>query len=114
MAAAEYDVFLSHAWADGARPLEIKAALEGAGLRVWFDAEEIEDFAGITAIVTKGLAKSKALVAYQVTDQALLRAGQFRAPPYKFLLDGIADQRARGSEAALLGGLANRVHRFLR
>jgi len=35
------------------------------------------------------------------------------APPYKFLLDGIADERAGGSEAALLGSVANRFHCFL-
>jgi tetratricopeptide (TPR) repeat protein len=77
MASAEYDVFLSHAWADGARPQEIKAALEGAGLRVWFDVEEIEDFAGITVIVTEGLAKSKALVAYYSKSYPLRRACQW-------------------------------------
>jgi hypothetical protein len=48
---AEYDVFLSHAWADGDRPREIAEALEGAGLRVWFDAAEIADFEGITRAV---------------------------------------------------------------
>ena len=64
MAAAEYDIFLSHAWADGDRPQQIADALTKAGLRVWFDAAEINDFAGITHAVTEGLAKSKALLAY--------------------------------------------------
>jgi hypothetical protein len=60
----EYDVFLSHAWADGDRPQRIAKALEKAGLRVWFDATELEDFAGITRAIAEGLANSKALVAY--------------------------------------------------
>ena len=48
---ADYDVFLSHAWADGERPQQIAEALKAAGLRVWFDAVEINDFAsGITCI----------------------------------------------------------------
>ena len=64
MAAVEYDVFLSHAWADGERPQQIADALTKAGLRVWFDANEIKLFAGITSEVAEGLAKSKALVAY--------------------------------------------------
>ena len=57
--AAEYDIFLSHAWADGERPQQIADALTKAGLRVWLDAAEINDFAGITHAVTEGLAKSR-------------------------------------------------------
>src|SRR5664280_2080384 len=61
---ADYDIFLSHAWKDGERPQQIADALTEAGLRVWFDAAEIDDFASITRAVTEGLAKSKALLAY--------------------------------------------------
>ncbi len=76
-ARSEYDVFLSHAWADGDRPRQIKEALESAGLRVWFDAEEINDFASITRAVTEGLAQSKALVAYYSKTYPLRRACQW-------------------------------------
>src|SRR5271165_307394 len=75
--AAEYDVFLSHAWADGERPQQIADALTKAGLRVWFDAAEINDFASITRAVTEGLAKSKALVAYYSKTYPLRRACQW-------------------------------------
>ena len=51
---AAYDIFLSHAWKDGERPQQIADALTKAGLRVWFDANEIDDFAGITRAVTEG------------------------------------------------------------
>ena len=61
---AAYDVFLSHTWADGDRSRQIAEALTKAGLRVWFDASEIDDFTSITRAVTEGLAKSKALLAY--------------------------------------------------
>ena len=44
---------------------------------MWFDAEEIEDFASITAVVTEGLAKSKALVAYYSKTYPLRRACQW-------------------------------------
>jgi len=74
---SQYDVFLSHAWADGDRPREIKDALEAAGLRVWFDAEEINDFASITHAVTEGLAQSTALVAYYSKTYPLRRACQW-------------------------------------
>jgi hypothetical protein len=46
---------------DGDRPQEIAEALRKAGLRVWFDAAEINDFTSITRVVTEGLAQSKAL-----------------------------------------------------
>ncbi len=62
---ATYEVFLSHAWADGERPQQLANALSEAGLRVWFDAVEINDFAGITRAVTEGLSQSKALVAWR-------------------------------------------------
>jgi hypothetical protein len=75
--AAEYDIFLSHAWADGERPQHIADALIAAGLRVWFDAAEINDFASITRAVTEGLAKSKALLAYYSTTYPLRRACQW-------------------------------------
>src|SRR5271157_54022 len=74
---AAYDVFLSHAWADGERPQQLADALSKAGLRVWFDAAEINDFASITHAVTEGLAKSKALVAYYSKTYPLRRACQW-------------------------------------
>src|ERR1017187_7621693 len=77
MATAEYDVFLSHAWADGERPQQLADALTRAGLRVWFDATEITDFASITRAVTEGLAQSKALVAYYSKTYPLRRACQW-------------------------------------
>ena len=47
------------------------------GLRVWFDATEIDDFASITRAVTEGLAKSKALLAYYSKTYPLRRACQW-------------------------------------
>ncbi len=74
---ATYDVFLSHAWADGERPQQLADALTKAGLRLWFDAAEINDFASITHAVTEGLAKSKALLAYYCKTYPLRRACQW-------------------------------------
>ncbi len=75
--AAEFDIFLSHAWKDGERPQHIADALTAAGLRVWFDAHEIDDFASITRAVSEGLAKSKALLAYYSKTYPLRRACQW-------------------------------------
>src|SRR5271157_1425849 len=74
---AAYDVFLIHAWKNGERPQQLADALTKAGLRVWFDADEINDFASITRAVTEGLAKSKALVAYYSKTYPLRRACQW-------------------------------------
>src|SRR5450432_2644850 len=77
MATAEYDIFLSHAWADGERPQQLTDALTKAGLRVWFDATEINDFASITRAVDEGLANSKTLLAYYSKTYPLRRACQW-------------------------------------
>ena len=74
---AAFDVFVSHAWADGDRPKQIAEALSKAGLRVWFDAAEIKDFTSITHAVTGGLAQSKALLAYYSKTYPLRRACQW-------------------------------------
>lgn len=77
MPAPEYDIFLSHAWADGDRPRQIADALRDAGLRVWFDANEINDFESITHAVNTGLAKVKALLAYFSKTYPIRRACQW-------------------------------------
>jgi hypothetical protein len=74
---ATYDVFVSHAWRDGERPGQIANALTEAGLRVWFDANEISDFVSITHAVTDGLTNSKALLAYYSRIYPLRRACQW-------------------------------------
>ena len=74
---AEYDVFVSHAWADGDRPRQIADALRAAGLKVWFDATEIADFESITRAVEQGVAKSKALLAWYSKTYPTRRACQW-------------------------------------
>ena len=74
---SEYDIFISHAWADGERPRQIAQALRDAGLRVWFDADVINDFESITKAVTAGLARSKVLLAYYSKKYPLRRACQW-------------------------------------
>ena len=74
---AKYDIFFSHAWADGEYPQQIVNALCAAGLRVWFDASEINDFVSITRAVADGLAKSKVLVAYYSKTYPQRRACQW-------------------------------------
>src|SRR5271166_3158349 len=92
---AAYDVFLSHAWADGERPQQIADALRAAGLRVWFDAAEINDFASITRAVTEGLAKSKALLAYYSKTYPLRRACQWELTAAFLAAQSEGDPRRR-------------------
>ncbi len=93
--AATYDVFLSHAWADGERPQQIADALTKAGLRVWFDAAEINDFASITRAVTEGLAKSKTLLAYYSKTYPLRRACQWELTAAFLAAQAEGDPRRR-------------------
>src|SRR5215471_18976048 len=93
--AATYDVFLSHAWADGKRPQQIADALTKAGLRVWFDAAEINDFTSITRAVTEGLAQSKALLAYYSKTYPLRRACQWELTAAFLAAQAEADPRCR-------------------
>ena len=81
MPAADYDLFLSHAWADGERPPQIAEALTQAGLHVWSDAAGIADFAAITRAVTEGRAKSKALLACYSLIYPLRRKSHFSRNP---------------------------------
>ena len=73
----QYDVFVSHAHKDGARPREIAGALRLAGLRVWFDETDIENFEGITPAVENGLANSKVLLAFYSETYPTRRACQW-------------------------------------
>ncbi len=95
MATGEYDVFLSHAWADGDRPQQIAEALTQAGLRVWFDAAEIADFSSITRAVTEGLANSKALLAYYSATYPLRRACQWELTAAFLAAQSEGDPRRR-------------------
>jgi hypothetical protein len=92
---AAYDVFLSHAWADGDRPQQIAEALSKAGLRVWFDATEINDFTSITRAVTEGLAQSKALLAYYSKTYPLRRACQWELTAAFLAAQAEGDPRRR-------------------
>jgi TIR domain len=52
----EYDVFISHASADGDRLREVAELLQAAGLKVWNDEKELKDFESITRSVQDKLA----------------------------------------------------------
>ncbi len=93
---AAFDVFLSHAWADGNRPQQIAGALRKAGLRVWFDAAEINDFTSITRAVAEGLARSKVLVAYHSKTYPLRRACQWELTVAFLAPQAEGDPRRRG------------------
>jgi hypothetical protein len=73
----EYDVFVSHAHRDGARPGEIADALRAADLRVWFDEKELKTFESISRAIEKGLANSKVLLAFYSRTYPTRRACQW-------------------------------------
>lgn len=72
-----YDVFFSYAHADLERAQEIVHTLRSTGLVVWFDETNISDFASITQSIEKGIAKSKALLAYYSSAYSVRRPCQW-------------------------------------
>jgi tetratricopeptide (TPR) repeat protein len=73
---AEFDVFLSYAHEDAIPARQLFAELTQAGLRVWFDDTAIDDFAGIERAIERGLARSKAMVAFYSKTYPTKRACQ--------------------------------------
>jgi hypothetical protein len=59
-----FDVFVSYAHSDVAAVVPIVQALRDCGLRVWFDKNAIETFAGITRSIETGVARSKLVMSY--------------------------------------------------
>ncbi len=59
-----FDVFVSYRHADAGEVRVVAQALRDAGLQVWLDESNIEDFASIQRGIEEGLGKSKALLAW--------------------------------------------------
>jgi hypothetical protein len=59
-----FDVFFSHRRKDLDRAAPLLDALQAAGVSVWRDENELEDFAPITPAIRQALASSKALIAF--------------------------------------------------
>jgi hypothetical protein len=74
---ALYDLFISYAHCEAAAVRPLVRALNQAGLRIWMDERNIEDFHGITSSIVDGLASSKALVAYYSDTYPTRRACQW-------------------------------------
>jgi tetratricopeptide (TPR) repeat protein len=64
----QYDVFISYRRKDSNRVRPLVDALASRGLSVWFDQDEIEEFAPITDKIRDGLANSKALLVWYSVD----------------------------------------------
>ncbi len=124
MASGVFDVFLSHAWADGVHvPLttEVYLRLLDAGLRVWLDKTEMGH--DMVASMTGGIAKSGCVVAllterYGTRPNCLLelRAARDAGKPVVACLADAAPGwfPAAGSEMAELVGTAQHLMPDLR
>lgn len=71
---AQHDLFFSYASADKDLAQRLVAALEGQGLKVWFDTNRVDAFDGILPQIAAGLATSKALIALYSPRYAQRRA----------------------------------------
>jgi hypothetical protein len=65
---AQHDVFLSYRRKDTNRIWPLIDALKSRGLSVWFDQNDIDEFAPITDEIRNGLANSKVLLAWYSLD----------------------------------------------
>ena len=59
-----FDIFLSYRHADAGDARAVAEALRSAGLQVWFDESNIEDFGSIQRAIESGLSQSKVLLAW--------------------------------------------------
>lgn len=73
---APYDIFISYRRKDAHRVQPLVEALGRQGLTLWFDQNAIEEFAPITDEIRKGLAESKALLAWYSKDYPTSRPCQ--------------------------------------
>ncbi len=71
------DVFLSYAHVDRERVLVLRDALKAQGLEVWLDESEIETFESISQAIERGLAHSRALLAFYSQEYQARRACQW-------------------------------------
>lgn len=72
-----FDIFLSYAHVDAEAVDRLVAALETHGLAVYLDREENIDFSSISGSIERGLARSKALLAYYSVSYPTRRACQW-------------------------------------
>ena len=72
-----YDLFISYRRLDAQRVRPLVDRLHGLGIEVWIEQNEIEDFAAVTATITKGLAQSKAVLAWHSAIYLLSRPCRF-------------------------------------
>ncbi|MEU8783467.1 TIR domain-containing protein [Streptomyces sp. NPDC048637] len=80
----DWDVFISYSRSDGDALEPLVPALRRRGLRVFVDDTSVEDFAGITATISRALARSKALLALYSQEYPRRRACQWELT-YAFL-----------------------------
>ena len=90
-----YDVFLSYHRDDAEIAERLRRALSAEGLEVFFDDHEVEDFESITARLSVGLARSKALLALYSATYPARRACQFELTTAFLAAQRAGDPRAR-------------------
>lgn len=73
----DWDVFVSYSRSDAGRVGDLVPALQGRGLRVFVDDTAVDDFASITATITRALAHSRILLALYSEDYPQRRACQW-------------------------------------
>jgi tetratricopeptide (TPR) repeat protein len=90
-----YDVFLSYHHADQVAARRLLAALHASKVKVFFDENDVEDFESISARLSQGVSRSKALLALYSVTYPTRRACQFELTAAFVAGQGVGDPRAR-------------------
>ena len=90
-----FDLFVSYRRKDAQQVLLLAKALSALSLRVWVDQREIGDFESITDEIRKGIARSKALVAWYSADYPKSRPCQQELTAAFIAAQRLGDPRER-------------------
>ena len=92
---SNFDLFISYRRAEGDGVLPLAAALRERGLTVWLDQHSISEFAPITEEIRRGLAQSKALLAWYSEAYPKSRACQMELTAALLAAQGEGELRRR-------------------
>lgn len=95
MSSPVFDLFISYRRKDAGPVLRLADALTASGLRVWIDQREIGDFDAITDEIRKGVAHSKALLAWYSVDYPKSRPCQQELTAAFIAAQRLGDPRSR-------------------
>ena len=93
--ARDFDLFMSYRRKDSRSVMQLADALVASGIRVWIDQREIADFDSITDDIRRGIARSKALLAWYSAEYPKSRPCQQELTAAFIAAQRLGDPRRR-------------------